>query len=112
MKLWEVEVALRNNMLVMAEDAESALELANIEAVSVLFDSPVDVGSPVELPSNTARSKLLPNRHVFSRDHADLVVWRAVLFVEAAEEQAKIDAHNAAVLKNQLPLFPADDAGA
>ena len=112
MKLWEVTVALRDKMLVLAEDTESARELALMEAIGVLFDTHILVEAPAEVTPSAARAGLIPNRHVFSRDHTDLVVWRAVTLVEDAEERAKIEAHNAEVLKNQLSLFPADDAGA
>ncbi len=109
MRLWSAELVLKTNILVLAESAPAAKEIALREA----FDALLEESPLVQTLWATDPDKLCPswspNDLVHDALDSGLLLKEAKELVREAAEAALVAAHNAEVLKNQLPLFPTLD---
>lgn len=107
MKVWVAKLVMRNEVLVLAETADKARQvLSPAVAIDALLEGRPHIESIWSITALNSMPTLSPKDSVYSADHTDLRLQEALAIVEAAAERAKIDAHNAEVLKNQLQLFP------
>lgn len=107
MKVWVARLVLRNEVLVLAETADKARSvLFPVAAIDALLEGKPHIESIWSISALNSMPTLSPKDPVYSADHTDLRLSDALVIAEEAAERAKIEAHNAEVMKNQLALFP------
>ena len=107
MKVWVAKLVLRNEVLVLAETADKARQvLSPAVAIDALLEGRPHIESIWSISAMNNLPSWSPKDSVYSADHTDLRLQDALAIADATAERAKIDAHNAEVLKNQLQLFP------
>jgi hypothetical protein len=105
MKIWKISVEARETLVVFADDAQEALEIASKQAEYVLVESKPTLDTPVEVPPGVAIEGISENYKVYHGLGGDLPLWEAR---RISEEEHRKRAAEAEFRRRQLEMFSAE----
>ena len=109
MRIWSAELVLKTNILVLADSAPAAKEIALREAIDALLEEKPLVQTLWATEPDRLCPSWSPNDLVHDAADSGLRLKDAKVIVQAAAEAMLTAAREAELLKSQLTLFPALD---